>query len=71
MSYKPGVVTDDSGKLYTNALAFATREEAQASADELMSRWLLVRSTGVIESDEAVNYRFVDGRNVRIIAEES
>lgn len=66
MHFKPGVVTDDSGKLYTNALVFATREEAQASADELMSRWMLVRSTGVVETEDPVNYRFVDGRNVRI-----
>lgn len=66
MNFKPGVVTDDSGKLYTNALVFATREEAQASADELMSRWMLVRSTGVIETEDPVNYRFVDGRNERI-----
>ena len=66
MSFKPGVVTDDTGKLYSDGLAFATREEALASARELMGRWLMVRDTGVIESEEPVNYRFIDGANVRI-----
>jgi hypothetical protein len=64
MNFKPGVSTDSTGKLYTNALVFATREEAQASADELMGRWMAVIDTGVVETDAPVNYRFVDGRNV-------
>lgn len=68
MNYKPGVSTDESGKLYTNALVFATREEAIASAEELMMRWMAVRSTGVVETEEPVNYRFVDGQNVRIVS---
>ena len=67
MNFKPGVVTDDSGKLYTNALMFATREEAIESAEELMMRWMAVRSTGVIETEDPVNCRFVDGQNVRIV----
>ena len=46
MNYKPGVSTDASGKLYTNSLVFETREEAQASADELMGRWMAVIATG-------------------------
>jgi hypothetical protein len=64
MNFKPGVSTDASGKLYTNSLVFGTREEAQASADELMGRWMAVIATGVIETDAPVNYRFVDGSNV-------
>lgn len=71
MSFKPGVVTDASGKLYTNGLAFATREEAQASANELMARWLLVLDTGVVESDEPVNYRFDFQSNANVRIKES
>lgn len=66
MNYKPGVITDASGKLYTNALVFATREEALASATELMGRWFLVRDVGVIETNDPVNHRFIDGRNIPI-----
>ena len=57
MSWKPVVRTGNDPKWYGNSLAFATREEAQYSADELMSRWLLVVEADVEESDETVNYR--------------
>lgn len=63
-NYKPGVSTDATGKLYTNALVFATREEALASARELMGRWLSVRDVGVVETDDPVTSRFVGGLNV-------
>lgn len=59
MSWKPEVQTDDSGKWYTNALRFATEEEAEISAKDLMSRWLLVRACRASESDDPVNYRLV------------
>ena len=57
MSWKPVVRTGIDPKWYGNSLAFATRKEAQYSADELMSRWLLVVEAGVEESNEPVNYR--------------
>ena len=56
MSFKPVVRTGKDPKWYGNSLAFATREEAQHSADDLMSRWLLVTEAGVEESLEPVNY---------------
>lgn len=62
MSFKPTVRTGTDPKFYTNKLAFATREEAERSAKDLMARWLLVVEWGVEESDEPVNYRlFEDG----------
>lgn len=70
-SYKPEVVTDSSGKWYGNALRFATREEAEASAQDLMSRWLLVRECRASESEDEPNYRIVDGRIERIKEGES
>ena len=57
MSFKPVVRVGIDPKWYCNSLAFATRKEAQHSADELMSRWSLVVEAGVEESDEPVNYR--------------
>jgi hypothetical protein len=58
MSYAPQVKTGSDPKFYGNALRFATREEAQASADELMGRWFAVVATQVVESDDPVNYRW-------------
>jgi hypothetical protein len=61
MSFKPEVQTDDTGKWYGNALRFGTREEAEAQVQDLMMRWFAVRETRVVESDDPVNYRYVDG----------
>lgn len=66
MSWKPEVTTDASGKFYTNALRFATREEAERSVMSLAMRWFAVRDTRVSECDDPVNYRNVDGRDERI-----
>ena len=57
MSFKPEVRTGTDPKFYGNNLAFATKEEAEWSAKDLMNRWLLVNEWRVVESDQAVNYR--------------
>lgn len=57
MSWKPEVRTGNDPKFYGNNLAFATREEAERSAKDLMCRWLLVVEWRVVESDQPVNYR--------------
>ena len=62
MSFKPEVIADTLGKWCGNALRFATREEAEANVQDLMIRWFAVRDTRVVESDDPVNYRYVDGR---------
>lgn len=63
MSFKPQVQTVGNGDEWSgNALAFGTREEAEANARELACRWYLVTNTRAIESDEPVNYRWVDGK---------
>lgn len=61
MSFKPSVSTDGGATFNENALAFATREEAEASAKDLMSRWLLVTDWRAVESDQPVNYAIKDG----------
>lgn len=61
MSFKPSVSTDGGATFNENNLAFATREEAERSAKDLMRRWLLVTDWRVIESDEQVNYTLKDG----------
>lgn len=60
MSFKPEVQTDSSGNWYSNALRFATRDEAEKNVKDLASRWLLVIGTRVSESEDPVNYRWDD-----------
>lgn len=62
MSFAPEVIADSSGKWCGNALRFATREEAQANVEDLMSRWMMVTDTRVVESTDPVNYRWVNGK---------
>jgi len=70
MSFKPEVIADSSGKWCGNALRFATCEEAEANVRDLMMRWFAVRETRVVESDDDVNYRYVDGRLENVVPEE-
>lgn len=62
MSFKPEVIVSDSGKWAGNALRFATREEAEANVRDLMMRWMLVTDTRVVESEDPVNYKWIDGK---------
>lgn len=41
-----------------NAIRLATKDEAEAYARDLMSRWILVTDTRVVECQDPVNYRF-------------
>lgn len=63
-SYKPEVIADSSGKWCGNQLRFATREEAHNNVVDLMARWTAVREVRVVESDDPVTHRFVDGRSI-------
>lgn len=57
MSWKPEVRTVNDEKWYDNSLRFATQEEAEASARDLMNRWMLVVACRAVESEDPVNYR--------------
>ena len=61
MSFKPEVSTDGGRTFHQNALAFATREEAETSVRDLMFHWMLVTDWRVAESDQPVNYTFKGG----------
>ena len=62
-SWKPQVKVD--GKWESNALVFATEEEARKSAAALFSRWQLTTDHRAIVSDEPVNYTFKNGRQIK------
>ena len=64
MSWKAEVKAD--GKWSSNSLRFATKEEAEASGRELLSRWFVPTDSRAAESDDPVNYKFENGRNVRL-----
>ena len=61
-SFSPEVRTGSDPKFYGNALRFATEAEAQGNVASLMDRWLSVVETRVVETDDPVNYRWVNGR---------
>lgn len=61
MSFKPMIQTANGTKYYANSTAFATREEAEASAKDIFNRWMLATDWRVDESDEPVNWAIIDG----------
>lgn len=65
-SWAPEVIADNSGKWVGNAMRFATREECEANVRALANRWFAVIETRVVESDDPVNYRWVDGQAVAV-----
>lgn len=60
MNWKPEVFVE--GKWSQNALVFATREEAEQNARDLLMRWFVPTDSRAAESDEPVNYRYVNGQ---------
>ena len=66
MSWKPVVKVIGESGWHKNGLVFATKEEAEANASDLMRRWLMVTEAGAEESVEPVNYRWEDGKLVNV-----
>ena len=65
MSYAPEVIADDSGTWCGNALRFETEAEAEVWVADLSMRWMLVRDTRVVTSEDPVNSQLLktgDGR---------
>lgn len=64
MSWKPELKVE--GQWYDNQLRFATKQEAEEAAKETYSNWMLARDYRASESDEPVNYKRIDGKNVHV-----
>ena len=60
MSFAMEVRTHNDGNFAGNACRYATFTEANHAGSELMSRWFAVEEFRVVESNDAVNYRFND-----------
>ncbi len=67
MSFKPMQLVQ--GEWSSNALRFATEEEALANAKDLFNRWTLSSDFRVEESPDPVNYRWVEGA-LKVIRDE-
>lgn len=59
MSWKPEVFVE--GEWAGNGMAFATKEEAELWARDLLNRWFVPTDSRAVESDEEVNYEIKDG----------
>ena len=55
MSWAPEVIADNSGEWAGNGLRFANKEDAEAWVQDLSMRWILVRATRVVESEDPAN----------------
>lgn len=69
-SWAPEVIADSSGNWCGNGLRFPTKDEAEENVHDLALRWILVRETRVVESEDEPNYRwdFSARKLVRIAA---
>jgi hypothetical protein len=61
MSWKPEFLCQ--GSWCANGQAFATEAEAKSSAASRFQRWTVPTDYRAVESEEPVNYAFVEGRN--------
>lgn len=66
MSYKVGVKTAGDKDWVTNALRFATIDEAKHYSVDLDWRWTVKKELKVLPSDDPVNAAWKDGHLVRI-----
>lgn len=62
MSWRAEFQTYNDQGWYTNSVRLATKEEAELSARDIASRWLLVTAWRVVECDDPVNWEVVDNK---------
>ncbi len=60
-SYKCEVKAVGEQSYNSNGLRFATEQECKDYGNELLSRWFGADTFRVTPSDDAVNYRFING----------
>jgi len=65
-NYKPAFIIRGEDKPCTNAQVFATKEEAEDSARARFVVWTMPDDWTVVETDDPVNYKVVDGRDMPV-----
>ena len=66
MSFKVAVKVVGENTPSYNGIRLATVEEAEAYAGNLMSRWMLMTGYTIEESEDVVNYQWVNGGLVSV-----
>jgi hypothetical protein len=66
-SFKPGVFVSGESQPVFNGVRFATRDEAEQYGHDLAGRWILVERTVVEESDDPVNYEWIEDHGMVFI----
>ena len=66
MTWKPQVFIPLENKWHGNALVFATHEEALTNALDLLDRWYIPTKARAVESNDPVNYRYVNHQLVEV-----
>lgn len=64
MRYKPEVLCKGETEFCGNALSFATKQEAEGYAADLMWRWTAVVETRAVEALGDPTHAWVDGKLV-------
>jgi len=64
MNWKPEVKV--GGKWCANALCFATQQEAQDNALDLMMRWTACEDFRAVKSSDPVNYSYTERHLVAV-----
>lgn len=62
MGWKPTFTIPGESKPSTNAQVFATKREAEESARARFMVWTAPTAWGVMETDDPVNYKFIEGK---------
>jgi len=68
MSYKGEIQVGNDPKWYSNGLRFATADEAELYAKDLLGRWTTVRFMQVSPSDDPVTHHWNGDKAVTIEA---
>jgi hypothetical protein len=68
-SWAPQVLADSGHQWTGNSLRFATKREAELNVLDLAQRWTLVVNMRVVESNDPVNYKWIEGTGLMPVRE--
>lgn len=66
-SWKAEVITNREGNWVSNRLRFASFDEAYNYVSDLGKRWTMVSDIRVVESNDPVNYRYLNGELLIVV----
>ena len=59
-NWKPTIKVFGEAPYHTNGQTFATKDEAEKSARNRSWNWTMAEDFGTVETDEPVNYKWVE-----------